>query len=249
MVVVGILVVLAIGRVLGDVVRFAYPLSYFGYTTDGNSVVVTVPAPSPKPKPKPGATALPENTQPLPRLPPWTGSASATACAWTASTPVDRKPGINGRRTFTYDNSDRCLPIERDGRERVIHLVARREQAPARYTDLLRILLCIAGSRPGGDAVSDQAEHRHRGVLRVQPRARSKRRRHTSTSHADAVAANTPSSIDDAIRGFVRPALLLFCFCLIDGDADQPRERVFAWFAGALAVVMGALHPPMRSGR
>jgi hypothetical protein len=45
MVIVGILVVLALGRVLGDVVRVAYPLRYFGYTTNGNGVVITAPAP------------------------------------------------------------------------------------------------------------------------------------------------------------------------------------------------------------
>ena len=40
----------------------------------------------------------------------------------------------------------------------------------------------------------------------------------------------------------MRPALLLFALCLIDGDADAPRERVFAWFAAALALVLGTLN-------
>lgn len=237
MVVVGILVVLALGRVLGDIVRFAYPLSYFGYTTDGDSVVVTVPAPSPSPKPKPGATAPP-------------GKHATVAVdllrigdrvRMDRINPVDRKPGINGRRTFTYDNLDRWLPIERDGRERMVHLVGKHEQAPARFTDLLRILLCVAGVGLGAMLFLIKP-----GIATAAFFVFSLGAVEAPATYLDVVTPmpwrQYPELIDDAIRGFVRPALLLFCFCLIDGDADQPRERIFAWLAGTLAVVMGTLN-------
>jgi hypothetical protein len=51
-----------------------------------------------------------------------------------------------------------------------------------------------------------------------------------------------PEWINDTLRGAVRPALLLFILCLIDGDADAPRERIFAWFTGALALGLGTLN-------
>jgi hypothetical protein len=51
-----------------------------------------------------------------------------------------------------------------------------------------------------------------------------------------------PEWLYDTIRGFVRPALLLFALCLIDGDADFHRERVFAWFAAAFGVALGTLN-------
>jgi hypothetical protein len=51
-----------------------------------------------------------------------------------------------------------------------------------------------------------------------------------------------PQWIDYTIEGAVRPALMLFAFCLIDGALDAERERMFAWFAGASALALGTLH-------
>jgi hypothetical protein len=48
LIVVGILVLIAVGRVVPDFVRVAYPLSDFGYATDGDGVVVSAPAAVPK---------------------------------------------------------------------------------------------------------------------------------------------------------------------------------------------------------
>ncbi len=39
----------------------------------------------------------------------------------------------------------------------------------------------------------------------------------------------------------VRPALLLFALCLIDGDEDVQRERLFAWLMLALGLALGGL--------
>lgn len=237
MVVVGTLVVLALGRVLGDFVRLAYPLNYFGYSTNGDGVVVSV-APA-APKPKRGAKAGPA---------PKAASADPVDAIRLGDrvrvdriNPVDRKPGLNGARTFTYDNRDRRLPIERAGRERILHLVAKPEQNPARYTDMLRILLCIVAVGLGAM------------LFLIKPSIATGAFFVFCLGALDAPATfldlimpmpwrPIPQAIDDVIRGCVRPALLLFVFCLIDGDADQRRERVAAWFIAALAVALGALN-------
>ncbi len=46
---------------------------------------------------------------------------------------------------------------------------------------------------------------------------------------------------DETLRGMARPALLLFAFCLIDGDEDAPRERLFAWIMAPLGLAIGTL--------
>ncbi|MEA2785678.1 MAG: hypothetical protein QOF71_1782, partial [Candidatus Eremiobacteraeota bacterium] len=43
MAIVGVLVVFALARPLGDFVRIVYPLSYFGYSTDGDAIVTRAP--------------------------------------------------------------------------------------------------------------------------------------------------------------------------------------------------------------
>jgi hypothetical protein len=239
MVIVGVLVVLALGRVLGDFVRVAYPLSYFGYSTDGNSVVVTAPAPSPKPAPGAARSAskpkAPASSDPVDRI------RIGDRVRIDRIKPADRKPGLNGARTFTYDNPDRRLPIERAGRERVLHLVAKPEQNPARFTDMLRILLCVVAVGLGAM------------LFLIKPSIATAAFFVFCLGAVEAPATYvdliTPmpwrpiaEAIDDAIRGCVRPALLLFVLCLIDGDTDQRRERVFAWFAAALAATLGTLN-------
>jgi len=237
MAVVGTLVVLALGRVLGDFVRLVYPLSYFGYTTNGDSVVVSVPQPSPKPKP--GAPSRPAakhaSADPVDHI------ALGDRVRIDRIAPSDRKPGLTGARTYTYDNRDRYLPIERAGHERILHLVARPEQNTARYTDMLRIILCVVAVALGAM------------LFLIKPSIATAAFFVFCLGGVEAPATYldliipmpwrpVPQLIDDFIRGCVRPALLLFCFCLIDGDADHPRERVFAWFAGALAVALGSLN-------
>jgi len=90
MVVVGLLVVLALGRPLADFVRIVYPLSYFGYTTDGDAVVTYAPAIAPgsvtrKPQP-PRRGARPVSTAPV------ASTASTRSSANPDSPPAARTP-------------------------------------------------------------------------------------------------------------------------------------------------------------
>jgi len=239
MVIVGILVVLALGRVLGDLVRVVHPLSYFGYTTNGDSVVASAPAPPAKPKPS--ATNPAKKSAPKTPPDPVDMIRIGDRVRIDRVEPADRKPGLNGGRTFTYDNPHRYLPIERAGRERMLHLVAKQESFPARSTDLLRIVLCIIAVALGAmlflikPSIATAAFFVFcLGALEAP------------ATYLDLIIPMPwrpiPEWIGDTIRGCVRPALLLFAFCLIDGDADQRRERIFAWFAAALAVALGTLN-------
>jgi hypothetical protein len=252
MVVVGVLVVLALARVVPDLVRVIFPLSYFGYSTDGDGVVVTVPAATPRPQPGATSTALaaeqPDTTSKARK-----GGAKRTISSGPVDpilkgdrvridrvAPFDRKPGLSGR-SFTYDNPDRRLPIERAGRERVLHLAARHESPTGRILDMLRILLCVAGVGLGAM------------LFLVKPSIATAAffvfclgAVEAPITYLDLAIPmpwrQYPEWIGDTIRGFVRPALLLFALCLIDGDTDVRRERVFAWFAAALGAALGTLN-------
>ncbi len=234
LIVVGILVVLALVRVAPDFIRLVYPLQVFGYLTDGDGVVTTVATRlSPKPQRKPARTAAPPNVA---------GDALARGDRVRIDRvkPFDRKPGLAGRG-YTYDNPQRYLPIAQNGEERIVRVVARAETVPLRSIDMLRIVLCIVAVALGAM------------LFVVKPSIA------TAAFFVFCLAAveapNTwldtlipmpwrpiPAWIHDMIRGAVRPALLLFALCLIDGDADAPRERVFAWCAGALALGLGTLN-------
>ena len=252
MVVVGVLVVLALARVVPDLARAYYPLSFFGYATDGDGIIVSVPAATRSPKPR--ETAAPDNAE----QPDVTGKVrKGTAKGQLSSDPVDailkgdrvridrvarldRKPGLTGRG-YTYDNPDRRLPIERAGRERILHLVARHETPPARILAVLRILLCVAGVGLGAMLFLVKPSIATAAFFVFSLAAVE-----APTTFLDLVIPmpwrQYPEWIGDTIRGFVRPALLLFALCLIDGDADVRRERAFAWVAAALGVALGTLN-------
>lgn len=175
----------------------------------------------------------------------------------------DRKPGLAGRG-FTYDNPDRHLPVVRGETSRVLHLVAHPEPVRERGLDLLRIVLFIVAVGLGAilflvkpsiatvaffvfclgaidapatylDLVlprtfhpfSDWFQGFSHGIFRAS---------------WELPARPIPEWIGDTLHGMVRPALLLFALCLIDGDADAPRERVFAWVAAALGITLGTLN-------
>jgi hypothetical protein len=249
LVVVGILVVLALAPVVPDFARFVYPLNVFGYQTDGDGVVTTVARRSPSP-PNAMARAAAKivaivqgrpGAAPLATPPPEPDAVlRGDRVRIDRVKPFDRKPGLAGRG-YTYDNPQRYLPIERNGAERVLHLVARTEPAPLRPVDMLRIVLCIVAVALGAM------------LFLVKPSIA------TAAFFVFCLAAveapstfldpmipmpwrPIPAWIHDTMRGAVRPALLLFALCLIDGDADAPRERVFTWLVAALALALGTLN-------
>jgi hypothetical protein len=252
LIVVGILVVLALLRVVPDVVRVAYPLQLFRYQTDGDGIVTSLaPRASPAPSGKVARAAAKVAAF-------VNGGRKAAAKARSATPdlgdellrgdrvridrikPFDRKPGL-AARGYTYDNPVRFLPVERGRDERVLRLVARPESVPIRSTDMLRIVLCIAAVALGAMLFLIKPSIATAAFFFFSLAAVE-----APTTYFDTIIPNPwrpiPEWVHDMLRGTVRPALLLFALCLIDGDADAPRERVFAWFAGALALGLGTLN-------
>ncbi|MEA2719844.1 MAG: hypothetical protein QOJ39_1708 [Candidatus Eremiobacteraeota bacterium] len=257
LIVVGILVVMALLRVVPDFVRVAYPLQLFGYQTDGNGVV-TLRARRASPAPRSGAHAAIANA--AASLTAFTRGRRKPAAAKAPAAapdpgdeimigdrvridrirPFDRKPGVAGRG-YTYDNPIRFLPIERGSHETVLRIVARPESVTTRSTDMLRIVLCIVAVALGAMLFLIKP-----GIATAAFFIFSLAAVEAPATYLDTLIANPwrplPEWAYDTLRGAVRPALLLFALCLIDGDTDAPRERMFAWFAGALALGLGTLN-------
>ena len=124
----------------------------------------------------------------------------------------------------------------------VLRLNARTESPELRFTDMLRIGLCIIAVGLGAMLFIVQARASRPPRSSCSRSPRSTRRRPTWTRSSRSRGGRCCRGSTDTIRGAVRPALLLFGLCLIDGDADAPRERVFAWIAGGLALVLGTLN-------
>ena len=214
---VAVLATVALGRVLPDLIRVFYPLGIFGYVTDAGGIVERVPA-----SPPPGSDRiLPGDRVRIDRI-----------------APFDRKPGLAGPGSFTYDNRDRYLPIERNGRALRLHLIARDEPPSMRVTTVLKILLfvlvvCASGIlflvRPsiataaifayflGGEFPSTYA-----GVA------------------PDVPWREIPQWAGDLLAGAARPGLLLFALCLSTDDART--ERVAALILCVVGLALGTLH-------
>ena len=229
--VVGVLVALMLGRVVPDVVRVMYPLHYFGYVTNGDGVVVEVNRRLTQSPMQARKNASRDPVDPL---------LVGDRVRVDRIKPYDRKPGITGEG-FSYDNPDRRLPIERDGKERIVHLVGHVESATLRFIDMLRIFLFVISVGLGAI------------LFLAKPSIATAAFFVFTLGGVEAPATyldyiipypwrQFPQWIDLTIEGAVRPALMLFAFCLIDGDTDAPRERLFAWFAGLAALGLGTLH-------
>ncbi|BDE05444.1 hypothetical protein WPS_07200 [Vulcanimicrobium alpinum] len=260
MIVVGIIVAIALARVVPDFVRVVYPRHVFAYTTNADGVVVKVPpralattAPTPAPK----HTAAPQKAKPRGRLvsglqflqnalrgrpraqPAGDAIEIGDRVRIDRIRPFDRKPGLAGFG-YTYDNPVRYLPIERAGSERVLHLVSTDEQFAVRFLDMLHIGLYMLALGLGailflvkpGIATAAFFGFCLAGV-------------DAPSTYLAAVIPNPwrplPGIVGDLLHGAALPSLLLFAFCLIDGDEDAPRERLFAWIAAVTAVGLGAL--------
>jgi hypothetical protein len=235
LILVGIVVVLALVRVVPDFARLVYPHHVFGYRTDGDAIVVRI---APRPARTPQGKMAP---------------AAEKAAAFGGDTlaigdrvridrikPFDVKPGLVGL-AYSFDNPVRYLPIERAGQERALNLASRIESEPVRSTDMLRIVLCIAAVLLGAMLFLVKP-----GIATAAFFVFTLAAVEAPTTYLDTIVTQPWRPvlpwIYDTMRGAVRPALLLFALCLIDGDTDAPRERVFAWIAGLLALGLGTLN-------
>ncbi|MBV8750295.1 MAG: hypothetical protein JO103_11335 [Candidatus Eremiobacteraeota bacterium] len=249
MIVVGLLVLIALGRVVPDVARVVYPLHLFGYQTDGDARVTAVRAAAGTPVA--GAIAWRGLRIPVPRVLRGTRKAAPTPAPGDTILlgdrvrvdrikPFDRKPGVAGRG-YTYDNAERYLPIERNDREQILHLRGHAESMTVRFFDFLRIGLFVVAVGLGAILFLVKP-----GIATAAFFCFCLGGIDAPSTFLDNVIPNPwrpiPDWLGDTIHGAVRPALLLFALCLIDGDTDAPRERGFAWIAGALALGFGTLN-------
>lgn len=237
LIVVGALVVFALARVVPDFVRAVYPLHVFDYVTDGDGVVVSARALHVRPEA--GRRSAAQLKKRVPKAPPAPDRiANGDRVRIDRIKPFDRKPGLAGVG-FTYDNPDRLLPVDRDGRARLLHLVARDESAQSRFLAVLRIVLFVVSVGLGAI------------LFLIKPSIATAAffffclGGEAPTTYLDLAVPNPWRQLlqwlGDMLRGASRPALLLFALCLIDGDADAPRERVFAYICAAAALVLGSV--------
>jgi hypothetical protein len=237
LVIVGIFVVLALGRVVPDLVRAVYPLHLFDYVTDGDGIVVSARAPNIRPETaRRSASRLAKSARKP--VPPPDNIAIRDRVLISQIKPFDRKPGLAGLG-FTYDNPDRRLPVERGGRIEVLHLVARTESGPSRFFTVLRVALFVVSV--GAGAI----------LFLVKPSIATGAffffclGAEAPATYLDLIIPNPwrpfPQWIDNTLRGASRPALLLFALCLIDGDRDAPRQRLLAYAGAVLALVLGTV--------
>jgi hypothetical protein len=236
LVVVGALVVFALGRVVPDFVRVIYPLSVFDYVTDGDGIVISARATAARPEA--ARTARPKTTGKKKTPAPPGRVTEGDRVRIDRIKPYDRKPGLAGVG-FTYDNPDRMLPVERAGHLLVLHLAARSESAPSRFFAVLRILIFIASVGLGAILFLIKPSIATAAFFVFCLGAEA------PTTYLDLLIPNpwrqVPQWIGDTLRGGSRPALVLFALCLIDGDTDAPRERVFAYLCAAIALVLGTV--------
>jgi hypothetical protein len=227
LVVVGVFAVFSLARVVPDFVRVVYPLGLFGetssyansYVTNGGGVVVFAP-----PQAKGSDQILVRDRVRIDQI-----------------KPFDRKPGI-ARLGFTYDNPDRHLPVERDGKVRTLHLIAQREPIIARATTVVRILIYIASIFLGAI------------LFLVKPGLSTGAffifclGGEFPTTYSDLYLATNadypwrviPSWAGDTLRGWASPALVLFAFSLL--DVSPLRQRVVAFICAAIALLLGTAH-------
>jgi len=217
LVVVGLLAVFAIARVAADGIRVVYPLSIFGYVTDGNGTVVRVAE-----EPAKGSQRL----------------LAGDRVRLDRIKPFDRKPGLAGMGSYTYDDPDRRLPIERAGHERIVHLIARAESVPSRVTTVIKILLFIIIVGLGAILFLVQPSIATAAVFVYCLGAEF------PTTYAGLIIPNPwrqiPEWIAFTLTGVARAALVLFALCFL---IEEPRvQRLLACAALIAGFLLGTLH-------
>ncbi len=253
--IVGLFVVFALARVVPDLVRTIYPLNIFDYATDGDGVVISrltneaqalptapaqAPAAAPSATPKPTRSGRSKPVAAASKTAPKTDTlALGDRIVIGRIKPFDRKPGLAGV-AFTYDNPDRTIPVERAHHIRDFHLQGRPESGASRFFAILRIAL-FALSVGLGAILFLIKPGIATGAFFVFCLGGD-----APTTYLDLVTPNPwrqiPEWLGNMLHGAARPALFLFALCLIDGDTDAPRERIFAMIAGVLAAILGTIN-------
>jgi len=195
------------------------PLGLFGYATDGNGVVVHAPAQEAK-----GSDRI------------FLGDRVLTS----RIPPFDRKPGIAGPATFTYDNRDRHLPVERNGRVITLHLIARDETLPSRVTTALKIVLFVVVVCASGILFLLRPGIATAAIFAYSLAGAGQFPSTYASVEPDVPWREIPQWVGDVLAGAGRPALLLFALCLL-----LRAERTEKWLAivlAAAAIGAGVLH-------
>jgi hypothetical protein len=216
LIVVGVFVAFVVARVAADGVRVAYPLSLFGYVTNGDGVIDSVSGQAKKPDPLRVGDRIRIDHIP----------------------PDDRKPGIVGESSFSYDNPQRKLPVDRSGIVRIIHVNGTTETVTSRVLAVLRILLFVLVVALGAILYLVQPSIATAAIFAYCLGAEF------MATYIGIVIPNPwrqiPEWIAAVLVGAARPALLLFACCLV---IESPRvQRAFAIAAGAIAFVLGNLN-------
>ena len=213
LIVVGFLAAFCVARVAPELIRSVNPLGVFGYATDANGIVILAPSHTPK-----GSDRV----------------RVGDRVRIDRIKPFDRKPGIVGL-SFTRQNFVRYLPIERDGHERILRLIATPEPLPSRVGVVLRVALYVISVLLGGILFLIKPGIATFGFFIFCLGGEY------PTSFSDVVLDNPwrqlPIWLGDTIRGASRAGLLLFVLCLA---FESPRaQRVFAVACAALGLTMG----------
>lgn len=216
LVIVGILVLFATARVVPDCVRVFMPLGVFGYVTDTKGVVAQV------------ATMVPRGSDRI---------EVGDLIRIDRIKPFDRKPGFVGLG-YSYDNKVRYVPIERAGRERILHLIARNESLANRLLVVLRVAIYLVVVAFGAILVIVKPNLGTAAIFIYVIGGEF------PTTYLDLVIPNPwrqiPEWISATLTGAARPALLVFAASL---GWNVPSFRVrFAWIGAALAFGLGTLH-------
>ncbi len=212
---VGVFVVLAVGRVVPDTVRIVYPLSFFGYVTDGDGFVVRASGEARKGSDR---VALGDKVR-VDRI-----------------KPFDRKPGLAGA-SYTYDNPDRHLPVQRRGKVRELHLVGQTETMQSRVTAVLRIVLALVVTALGAILFLVKPGIPTAAIFFYCIGGTF------PTTYAELAIPypwrQIPEWIGTTLDGASDAALLLFALCLL--VENERWQRAFARGAAALGFALGSL--------
>ncbi|MBD5634163.1 MAG: hypothetical protein IAI49_06755, partial [Candidatus Eremiobacteraeota bacterium] len=220
MAIVGLFVVLAVGRVAPDIARLYFPLGEFEYVTDGDGVVIHTR--------DDGARPSPRDTDRI---------ELGDRVLVNRIKPFDRKEGIVGIG-YTYDNLTRVLAVERRGHEVQLHLKGTRETIASRALTALRVAIYFAIVVLGAILFLVQPSIATAAILAYCLANEG------PSTFLSLQIPNPWRQIYDWYAatsiGMARPALLLFAVCLL---SDRPRvQRAAAYATGSIGLVLGTLH-------